>query len=561
MIPVTDVSSCSTDPRLYNPQEGCWMGRERKRGKIEDFNALLAGDDRPLFSRTVGDVSRLTSIRYVITLDTDTDLPWGSGWRLVGAAAHPLNRPTMDPAAGVWSGATRFSSRASASRFAAPRRAGTPRLLAGEVGIDPYTRVVSDVYQDLFAEASFIGKGIYDVGAFRQLLDGRFPDNTVLSHDLLESCYARSGQCSDVELLEDSPSSYLADVSRRHRWMRGDWQIAPWLGLRVSNARGHRLYPSIAALGRWKIFDNLRRALVAPAFTTLLALGWIVSPTPLPWTLAVLALLFVPELLPGMAELMQRPPKLPIRRHVAHVGRSTRAAPGPDRAVADVPPVRGVGGPRRRGPFAVADALQPATHARMAHGRGGRERGDRGASGHVIRRMWVGPGMGVAITAMLIGTGGAPRAGAVVGPILVLWFLSPLVAWRVSRPIRSESTDLGEEDVQFLRRIARLTWRYFEVFVGPKENWLPPRQRPGKARTPRGSPHQPDRHGPGAALQPDRIRPGLRGASGSCSTAPRTRSSRWNSWSATGGHFVNWYDTSTRRRSFPSTSPLSTAAT
>ena len=230
-------------PRLYNPQEGCWMGRERKRGKLEDFNALLCGDDRARFSRIVGDVSQLTSIRYVITLDTDTDLPWGAGWRLVGAAAHPLNRPAMDPAGRrLVRGYAILQPRVSISLRSAVQ-SHYSRLLAGEVGIDPYTRVVSDLYQDLFAETSFIGKGIYDVGAFRQLLDGRFPDNAVLSHDLLESCYARSGQCSDVELLEDSPSGYLADVSRRHRWMRGDWQIAPWLGLRVSDATGQRIYP------------------------------------------------------------------------------------------------------------------------------------------------------------------------------------------------------------------------------------------------------------------------------------------------------------------------------
>ncbi|MFA5058248.1 MAG: hypothetical protein WC485_09060, partial [Opitutaceae bacterium] len=310
-------------PRIHNPREGCWMGRERKRGKIEDFNALLCGDNRDSFIRIVGDVSELTSIRYVITLDTDTDLPWGAGWRLVGAAAHPLNRPVMDSSGGrLVRGYAILQPRVSISLRSAvqSRYSG---LLAGDVGIDPYTRVVSDLYQDLFAESSFIGKGIYDVGAFRRLLDGRFADNAVLSHDLLESCYARSGQCSDVELIEDSPSGYLADVSRRHRWMRGDWQLAPWLGLRVSDAAGRKSYPSIAALGWWKIFDNLRRALVAPAYLALLALGWIVLPEPLPWTLAVLSLLFVPELLPGLAELWQRPPKLPLLIHVTAVGRST----------------------------------------------------------------------------------------------------------------------------------------------------------------------------------------------------------------------------------------------
>jgi len=403
-------------PRLYNPQEGCWMGRERKRGKLEDFNALLCVDDRARFSRIVGDPSQLTSIRYVITLDTDTDLPWGTGWRLVGAAAHPLNRPQMDLAARrLVRGYAILQPRVSITLRSAVQSRYS-RLLAGEAGIDPYTRVVSDLYQDLFAETSFIGKGIYDVGAFRQLLEGRFPDNTVLSHDLLESCYARAGQCSDVELLEDSPSGYLGDVSRRHRWMRGDWQIAPWLGLWVSDAAGHRSFPSIAGLGWWKIFDNLRRALVAPAFAILLVLGWMVLATPVSWTLAVLSLLFVPELLPGLAELWQRPPRLPLSLHRRPLDAAT---PDQDRAVADVPPLRGVDRSRCRGALAVADPLQPAAPARVADGRGGRARGGDGTRARAPPDVGgPGPGHGARGLALHLGRdsgpgGGGPGAAAV----------------------------------------------------------------------------------------------------------------------------------------------------
>ena len=535
-------------PRLYNPQEGCWMGHERKRGKIEDFNALLRGDGQSRFSHTVGDVSQLTSIRYVITLDTDTDLPWGSGWRLVGAAAHPLNRPTMDRAGRrLVRGYAILQPRVSISLRSAVQ-SWYSRLLAGEVGIDPYTRVVSDVYQDLFAETSFIGKGIYDVGAFRQLLDGRFPDNSVLSHDLLESCYARSGQCNDVELLEDSPSGYLADVSRRHRWMRGDWQIAPWLGLRVSNATGQRVYPSMAALGWWKIFDNLRRALVAPAYTILLALGWIVLPMPLPWTLAVLSLLFVPELLPGLAELVQRPPKLPLRRHVTHVGRSTarrlakialwltflpfESLVALDAAVRSL--WRMLYSRQRMLEWRTAAAVESATAAGF---------------GRVVRRMWVGPGLGVAVTAVLVATS-TLGASAVAGPILLLWFLSPLVAWWVSRPIRSDSTRLGDEDVRFLRRIARLTWRYFEVFVGPKENWLPPdnfQEKPEHRVAHRTSPTD-----MGLALLSNLSAHDLGYLSvGQLLDRATHTIESMEQLERHRGHFVNWYDTTTRKALLP----------
>ncbi len=531
-------------PRLHNPQEGCWMGRERKRGKLEDFNALLCGDDRGSFSRIVGDVSHLTSIRYVITLDTDTDLPWGAGWRLVGAAAHPLNRPTMDPAGRrLIRGYAILQPRVSIS----PRSAVRSRyslLLAGEVGIDLYTRLVSDLYQDLFAETSFIGKGIYDVGVFRHLLDGRFPDNAVLSHGLLESCYARSGQCSDVELLEDSPSGYLADVSRRHRWMRGDWQIAPWLGLRVSDATGRRGYTSIAALGWWKIFDNLRRAFVAPAYTLLLALGWIVLPAPLPWTLAVLALLFVPELLPGLAELLRRPPKLPLLQHLSIVVRSTV---------------------RRLGkialwlaflPFEAVVALDAAARSlwRMLFSRHGLLEWQTAAAvesvavagiTHVLRRMWVGPSLAVAAAA-LVGAMGAQHAWVSAVPILLLWFLSPLMAWWVSRPLRSVSTLLANGDTRFLRRIARLTWRYFEVFAGPQENWLPPdnfQNLTGHRIAHRTSPTN-----MGLALLSNLTAHDLGYLSGGQLLDRVTRMiESMEQMERYRGHFFNWYETHTRK--------------
>ena len=531
-------------PRLYNQREGFWMGRERKRGKIEDFNALLCGDDRARFSRIVGDISQITSIHYVITLDTDTDLPWGAGWRLVGAAAHPLNRPIMDSSGRrLIRGYAILQPRVSISLRSAAQSYYS-RLLAGEVGIDPYTRVVSDLYQDLFAETSFVGKGIYDVGAFRRLLEGRFPDNVVLSHDLLESCYARAGQCSDVELLEDSPSGYLADVSRRHRWMRGDWQIAPWLGLRVSDAAGKRAFPSIRALGWWKIFDNLRRALVAPAFAILLALGWIVLPASFSWTLAVLSLLFVPELLPGLAELAQRPPKLPVSLHVTTVLRSTAR-----RLIRIALWLTFL-------PFEATVAIDAAVRSlwRMFFSRHRMLEWQTAAAvesvvapgiGRIIRRMWVGPSLAAAVAALLI-VMGAKQAGASAGPVLLLWFLSPLVAWWVSRPPRPASTQLDDGDVRFLRRIARLTWRYFEVFVGPQENWLPPdnfQEQPGHRVAHRTSPTD-----MGLTLLSNLSAHDLGYLSGGQLLDRTTRAiESMEQLERHRGHFLNWYDTNTRK--------------
>jgi len=531
-------------PRLFNPHEGCWMGRERKRGKLEDFNTLLCCGDQAPFCRIVGEASQLTSVSYVITLDTDTDLPWGVGWRLVGAAAHPLNRPTMDlHRRRLLHGYAILQPRVSISLTSA-QQSHYSRLLAGEVGIDPYTRLVSDLYQDLFAEASFIGKGIYDVAVFRQLLDGRFPDNTVLSHDLLESCYARTGECSDVELLEDSPSRYLDDVSRRHRWMRGDWQIAPWLGLRVSDAAGQRGYPSISALGWWKIFDNLRRSFVAPAYTILLVLGWMVLPATLSWTLSVLSLLFVPELLPGLAELWQRPPKLPLRLHVTTVGRSTA------RRLAKIALWLTFL------PFEAAVALDAAVRSlwRMVFSRrrllewrtaATAERGGTSGIGRVFQRMWVGPSLAAAVVAVLV-TMGAQRAGASAGPLLLVWSLSPLVAWWVSRPLLTGSTRLGDGDIRFLRQVARLTWRYFEVFIGPQEHSLPPdnfQELPAHRVAHRTSPTD-----MGLALLSNLAAYDLGYLSGGQLLDRTARAiESMEQMERHRGHFFNWYDTTTRR--------------
>ena len=279
-------------PRLWNPRERVWMGYERKRGKLADINALLRGGAADRFSLIVGDTSQLSGVRYVITLDTDTQLPRDTAWKFVATMAHPLNRPRFGGAPDarrVVAGYGILQPRVGVSLTAANRtRYG--RLYGGDSGIDPYTRAVSDVYQDLFGEGSFIGKGIYDVDAFERVLGGRLPENLVLSHDLLEGCYARSGLLSDVELVEESPSRYDADVKRRHRWMRGDWQIAGWLLPRLRlrepdpadpvKSRWVAVRNPLSSLSRWKILDNLRRSLAPSALTLAFVLGWTVLQPP-----------------------------------------------------------------------------------------------------------------------------------------------------------------------------------------------------------------------------------------------------------------------------------------
>ena len=225
------------------------------------------------FSQIVGETAVLPGVKYVITLDTDTQLPRDSAWQFVGAMAHPLNRPRFDEdQQRVTEGYGILQPRVAVS-LPGTNRSRYARLCGSEPGIDPYTRAVSDVYQDLFGEGSFIGKGIYDVDAFERSLKDRFPENRILSHDLLEGCYARAGLLSDVQLYEEYPSRYSADVSRRHRWIRGDWQIARWLLPHVPGRNGPQRNP-LSGLSRWKIFDNLRRSLTPAAMTLLLLLGW-----------------------------------------------------------------------------------------------------------------------------------------------------------------------------------------------------------------------------------------------------------------------------------------------
>ena len=284
------------------------MGYERKRGKLEQFNALLRGGPRDPFSEIIGDLAILPTIRYVLTLDTDTGLPRDAARKLIGTMAHPLNRPRFDPSTGrVVEGYAILQPRTPISLLSA-NRSRFAQLSAGEAGIDPYTREVSDVYQDLFAEGSYVGKGIYDVDAFRQATAGRFPENLILSHDLVESGYARSALVSDVELHEDHPASFAAEMSRRHRWIRGDWQIAGWLLPRVLGPANKRLPNTLTALGWWKIFDNLRRSLVPPALLLLLLGGWVLAPKPTGfWTLFVLLLLLLPVLLATLVEVVRKP--------------------------------------------------------------------------------------------------------------------------------------------------------------------------------------------------------------------------------------------------------------
>ena len=459
-------------PRVWNPHERLWMGYERKRGKLEQFNALLRGGPRDPFAEIIGDLALLPTIRYVLTLDTDTGLPRDAARKLIGTMAHPLNRPRFDPPTGrVVEGYAILQPRTPISLLSA-NRSRFAQLSAGEAGIDPYTREVSDVYQDLFAEGSYVGKGIYDVDAFRQATAGRFPENLILSHDLVESGYARSALVSDVELHEDHPASFAAEMSRRHRWIRGDWQIAGWLLPRVLGPANKRLPNTLTALGWWKIFDNLRRSLVPPALLLFLLAGWVLAPKPTGfWTLFVLLLFLLPVLLATLVEVVRKPRERGWAMHLdtalKSLGRQLaeaglRLSTLPYHAVINLDAILVSGG---RMLFTRRGLL-------LWHTPGYARRNGRTTLADFLQEMWVAPLFAVAGLTWLALT--HPGELIISGPVLLLWLLSPVVGWWISRPLVADQPVLSDAQQTFLRGLARQTWRYFEVLVNAEENWLPP---------------------------------------------------------------------------------------
>jgi cellobiose phosphorylase len=458
-------------PRTWNPRERRWMGRERKRGKLADLNLLLRGEGRDCFSLVVGDTGWLPGVRYVITLDADTELPRDTARQLVGVMAHPLNRPRFDDRKRRVVGGYGILQPRMAATVPGANRSRYAQLNGSEPGIDPYTRSVSDVYQDVFGEGSFIGKGIYDVDAFERACKGRFPDDCILSHDLLEGCYARSGLLSDVLLYEDYPSSYLSDDRRHERWIRGDWQIISWLMPRVPVAVGRSEPNPLSGLSRWKIFDNLRRSLVTTALVVLPMAGWFLAPRAWAWTLALVGLVAIPALLHGVVALLRKPPELALGRHAAAVARSAgRGLAQAAFRIACLPHEAAV---------SLGAALRTLWRMLVTH-RGLLEWSPYAEQATATTRslgasfgaMWVAPFMAVVAAAGLVAA--RPLALVAALPVLALWFISPAIAWWLSRPLRRPEIRLTAAQNGFLRRIARKTWSYFDTFVGEEDHWLPP---------------------------------------------------------------------------------------
>jgi len=455
--------------RLHNPAEGCWMGWERKRGKLEQLNALILTGDRDAFPCRAGDTRALRRVRFVLTVDADTMLPAGSVNRLVGTLAHPLNTARFDADSGkVRGGYTTLQPRVEIS----PENSSHTlfaRLYTGDTAIDIYSRAVSDVYQDLFGEGSFTGKGLYEVATFARSLKGRVPEGRILSHDLFEGLHGRVGLTSDIVVYEGFPQGYPEQAARMHRWIRGDWQLLPWLGRRVPGAEGTRLASRFTPLGRWKLLDNLRRSLVPVSLMALVLAGWAVLPgSPWVWTgLAILvpgAHLFT-DLVTGFARGRRRGAvRSALLRAREHAGRWALAVIFlvNDAVIALDAIVRTLWR-LRRGQRLLEWTPAAQVAARLAR------RGPRRA---VWQAMWHAPAV-----AALAGAGLAvvdPAALPAAAGLLLLWFAAPEIALAVSRPAVEPEAAFDDTDRAFLRLIARRSWLFFETFVRPEDNWLPP---------------------------------------------------------------------------------------
>jgi len=461
--------------RVWSGVQRCWMGWERKRGKLHELNRLLRGATDTSFASEDWQAPIVPAdVKFVITLDTDTRLPRGAARRLVGKLAHPLNSPRFDAAVGrVVEGYAVLQPRVTPSLPQSREGSLLQRIVSAAPGLDPYASAVSDVYQDLFGEGSYAGKGIYDVDAFEAALGNRVPDGSLLSHDLFEGIFARAGLASDIEVVEEFPARYDVAAARQHRWARGDWQLLPWLLGRRDAApaqRGHRRLPLI---GIWKMIDNLRRTVSAPVIFAALLVGWTLPlRAAMLWSGFLLATIVVPTLLPIAAEILPRRRDVSTRSHaralLADLWLAVRQAAF---QIVFLPHqawlmIDAIGRTLFRLLVSHRDLLEWTTAAQSAQ----RKRLDVVGAYCSMR----GALFAVAVAAAVALTH-AGRSSSLAAPFILLWCACPAAAYWISRPSRLASREaIDPADAQAYRLIARRTWRYFETFVTADEHMLPP---------------------------------------------------------------------------------------
>ncbi len=474
--------------RHWNAQQGVWMGWERKRGKLSQFNQLLRGDSTDAFSVISVDVTTLRDVKYVITLDADTVLPPDAAPSLVGAMAHPLNRAVYDVSRGrIVRGYGILQPRVGVSLPSA-HRSRFASIASGHPGVDPYSTAVSDVYQDLYGEGSFTGKGIYDVDAFQRATHGRFPENTLLSHDLIEGNYARAGLATDVIVYDDYPSSYLAFAKRKHRWIRGDWQLLPWLRRVVPGPDGPERN-RLSLLSRWKILDNLRRSTVELAQLVFLIGGWTVLPgSVVRWTLLGFGAIIAPWATSLLLAVIRPPFDKSWRAYYAAVGQDAIVSVQqvtlaliflPHQALISLDAIVRT---LYRLIFSRAHLLEWQSASLVER--------DVAKSADIARASW----RAMRMTVVSVGVGAFTISALAVRDqllhdrplldlvplalsmwsIVVIWLSAPRIAAWLSRAIAPERRQLSATARETATRYARLHWHFFDHFVTNDTHWLAP---------------------------------------------------------------------------------------
>ncbi len=525
--------------RVWNETQGQWIGWERKRGKLHELNRLLRGADDTIF---LGTTKVPGGVRYIVTLDSDTRLPRDAVRRLVGKMAHPLNQPRFDAVRGrVVEGYGVLQPRVTPSLPVSQEGSPFQHIFSRNSGLDPYASAVSDVYQDLFGEGSYSGKGIYDVDAFEAALRGRVPDGTMLSHDLFEGTFARSGLVSDIEVVEEFPARYDIVAARQHRWARGDWQLLPWMFGRGDASNTRRGGGLISAIGFWKMFDNLRRTLSAPATIMAFLAGWSLPlPGALIWTGFVLLTIALPSLLPVFASLLRRRPGVALRSHCNALGLDlVLAASQTALLVTFLAHQAGlmldaIGRTLYRLFVSRRYLLQWVTAAQSTL-RSHTEWIDfyRQMTGSVVFGL---------IAAALVWRFGR-EASLVAVPFILAWIASPAVArWISLSPLDAGALPVSDADFHFLRLVARRTWRFFETFVTQDDNMLPPdnfQEDPNPVAAHRTSPTNLGLYLLSTVAAYDFGWIGMTEAVGRLEATMATM----NKLQRFRGHFYNWYDT------------------
>jgi cyclic beta-1,2-glucan synthetase len=461
--------------RVWNECQREWMGWERKRGKLHELNQLLRGSSNTTFIPVGGYPPEMVSgVRYVITLDSDTRLPRGAVARLVGTMAHPLNRPIFSPRDGrVVDGYSLVQPRITPTLSTDGEGSLFQRIFSGPSGVDPYASAISDVYQDLFREGSYTGKGIYDIDAFEESLEGKVQENALLSHDLFEGIFARVALATDIELFEEFPSHYEVAAARQHRWARGDWQLLPWIFGKGRMSKENKRQYTLPAISRWKMLDNLRRTLSAPAMILTLLAGWLLAPlSPWMWTVFILFMISIPPLLPFLLGLNPRHGGISWRSHIRSVLSDFSLAISQICLTITFLAYQS---------WLMSDAILRTlcrlwiTHRNLLEWQTAAQakRSVNLEVFGVVRRM--AGGVLVALMAFIAVLFVRHQALAVALPFVLLWIASPAIAHWISEPSHlTEAEPLSSSERQTLRLVSRRTWRFFEKFVTKEDHSLPP---------------------------------------------------------------------------------------